>query len=178
MRGFLHLLFAVFAGIATGWISAVSLIQNYGFEAVAANPQWKERLSASNHPAAPYAFGFFINEGRVPPPLTSRHFVRTTDEQASLIRNECTYLLAGKIPPSRHWSVAISTADATLASLGAGETVYEPDGSIKIYLAAQPVPGNRLVMPPSGSIGLSLTVHDPKASDGPLQLPTLTRVGC
>ena len=95
------MLFAIVAGVAAGWISAVSMIGNYAFEAAAGQPQWKERRNATDHPAAPYAFGYFINQGQVPPPLTSRHFVRSTDDEGHQLRNECLYELSGMMPAPR-----------------------------------------------------------------------------
>ncbi len=178
MRGFLHMLFAIVAGVATGWISAVGLIQNYGLESVAANPQWRERRSALDHPAAPYAFGYFVNQGQVPPPLTARHFVRTTDEDGSLFRPECVYLVSGRLPAARRWSIAVSANEQTVSTLGAGEIVYEPDGSVAVYVSAQPLPGNRLSFAANAAPVLSLTVHDPQVTDVPLVLPGIKRVRC
>ncbi len=178
MRSFLHMVFALIAGVAAGWISAVSLIENYGFEPAVGQPMWKERRNASDHPAAPYAFGFFINQGQVPPPLTSRHFVRSVDDNGSALRSDCIYDVSGTLPPARRWSMAISTSEGTLSTLGAGETVFEADGSVRVALASQPVPGNRLVLPPSSVPILSLTIHDPTESDAPLTLPGVKRVRC
>jgi|JI10StandDraft_1071094.scaffolds.fasta_scaffold23119_8 hypothetical protein len=178
MRGFLHMMFAILAGVAAGWISAVSLIENYGFEAVAGQPQWHERRNASDHPAAPYAFGYFINQGQVPPPLTSRHFVRSTDDDGAQLRSDCIYQVAGKMPPARRWSMAILLGEGTVSTLGAGETVFEPDGSVRVELSSQPVPGNRLTLPGSGAPLLSLTIHDPAESDAPLSLPGVAKVRC
>jgi hypothetical protein len=178
MRGFLHMLFAIFAGVATGWLSAVGLIENYGYDAVASSPQWRERRSATDHPAAPYAFGYFINQGQVPPPLTARHFVRTTDDAAGNLRAECIYELSGKLPPARRWSMAVSDGENVVSTLGAGEAVYEIDGSIRVFLAAQPIPGNRLTMKSSSVPLLSFTIHDPRDADAQLALPSLKRVRC
>jgi hypothetical protein len=178
MRGFLHMIFAIVAGVAAGWISAVSLIENYGFEAAAGQLQWKERRSAADHPAAPYAFGYFINQGQVPPPLTSRHFVRSTDDDGSQLRGECLYDVSGTMPAARRWSMAVAGPDGSSATLGAGEAIYEPDGSLHVFLSAQPVPGNRLVLPARGAPFLSLTIHDPQDSDKPLMLPGVKRVRC
>lgn len=178
MRGFLHMMFAIVAGVAAGWISAVSLIENYGFEAAAGQPQWRERRNATDHPAAPYAFGYFINQGQVPPPLTSRHFVRSTDDDGSQLRSDCTYQVSGKMPPARRWSMAILLGEGTVSTLGAGETVFEPDGSVKVELSGQPVPGNRMVLPKSGAPLLTLTIHDPAEGEAPLSLPGVAKVRC
>lgn len=178
MRGFLHMIFAIVAGVAAGWISAVSLIENYGFEAAAGQPQWKERRSAADHPAAPYAFGYFINQGQVPPPLTSRHFVRASDDDGGSLRAECLYEISGTMPAARRWSMALAGADGSAATLGAGEAIYEPDGSVRVFLSAQPVPGNRMMMQPGSVPVLSLTIHDPQDSGKPLALPGVKRVRC
>ena len=178
MRGFLHMIFAIVAGVAAGWISAVSLIENYGFEAAAGQPQWKERRSAADHPAAPYAFGYFINQGQVPPPLTARHFVRGTDDEGSNLRPECLYEVSGTMPSARRWSMAGSGGEGSAATLGAGEAIYEPDGSLRVFLSAQPVPGNRLAIPAVSAPILSLTIHDPQDAGKPLALPGVKRVRC
>jgi len=178
MRGFLHMLFAIIAGVAAGWISAVSMIENYGFEAAPGQAQWKERRNASDHPAAPYAFGYFINQGKVPPPLTSRHFVRSTDDDGNQIRTTCLYEVSGPMPAARRWSMAVTGADGVAATLGAGEAVYEPDGSLRVYLSSQPVPGNRLTLPPGGTPLVSLTIHDPQDTSKPLPLPGIKLVRC
>lgn len=178
MRGLLHMIFAIVAGVAAGWISAVSLIENYGFEAAAGQPHWKERRSAADHPAAPYAFGYFINQGQVPPPLTARHFVRSTDDDGGQLRAECLYEISGTLPASRRWSMAIAGSEGAAATLGAGEVVYEADGSVRIFLSSQPVPGNRMRLPSGAAPVLSLTIHDPQDSGRPLALPGIKRVRC
>lgn len=172
------MLFAIVAGVAAGWISAVSMIENYGFEAAAGQPQWKERRNATDHPAAPYAFGYFINQGQVPPPLTSRHFVRSTDDEGHQLRNECLYELSGMMPAARRWSMGVAGADGAAATLGAGEAIYEADGSVNIFLSEMPVPGNRLMLPPQVTPLVSLTIHDPQEGDKPLALPGIKRVRC
>jgi hypothetical protein len=180
MRGFLHMLFAIVAGVAVGWITAVSLIEHYGFEASVASPQWKERRNATEHPAAPYAFGYFINQGQVPPPLSARHYVRDTDSEGNALRGDCIYVLEGHIPKARRWSMAILTSDGVLSTLGAGEAVSEQDGTMRVWLAPYPVPGNRLVMPGSGAPRLTLTIHDPAPQQGAkvAPLPELRRERC
>lgn len=178
MRGFLHMMFAILAGAAAGWISAVSLIENYGFEAAAGQPQWRERRNAAEHPAAPYAFGYFINQGQVPPPLTSRHFVRDTDDNGAQLRSDCVYQVSGTMPQARRWSMAVRVGEGMISTLGAGEAVFEPDGSVKVELSRLPVPGNRMALPASGVPLLSLTIHDPSESGTPLPLPGVARVRC
>jgi hypothetical protein len=178
MRGFLHMLFAVFAGVAAGWISAVGLIENYGYDAVVGNPQWRERRSAADHPAAPYAFGYFINQGQVPPPLNARHFVRNTDESGGVLRAECIYEVAGKLPQARRWSMTVTDGEFIVSTLGAGEAVYEVDGSVRVFLSAQPVPGNRLGLRGAGAPQLSFTLHDPREANADFLLPSVKRVRC
>jgi len=172
------MLFAIIAGVAAGWLSAVSMIENYGFEALPGQEQWRERRNAADHPAAPYAFGYFINQGKVPPPLTSRHFTRTTDDDGNQLRSNCLYEVSGPMPAARRWSMAVTGQDGFGVTLGAGEAIYEPDGSVRVFLSPQPVPGNRLTLPPRGAPFVSLTIHDPQDGTKVLPLPGVKLVRC
>ena len=168
------MLFAIVAGVAAGWISAVSMIENYGFEAAAGQPQWKERRNATDHPAAPYAFGYFINQGQVPPPLTSRHFVRSTDDEGHQLRNECLYELSGMMPAARRWSMGVAGADGSAATLGAGEAIYEADGSVNIFLSETLATYLPPVITPQGCSTMS-----PRSTSwpGPAARSTICQVG-
>lgn len=174
------MIFALTAGAGAGWISAVSMIENHGLTALAAQPLWSERHSAASDPVAPYVLGYFAAQGQVPPPGTSRHFVRNRDDEGNTLRAECRYVLTGKIPKARNWSLNLVGGSTYANSLTAGQMIYEADGSVRVGLAPYPVAGNRLTMPPSGSVHLTLTLHDPlPLADGEtLQLPGLAKAGC
>ncbi|MFO1034266.1 MAG: DUF1214 domain-containing protein [Hyphomicrobiales bacterium] len=173
------MIFALTAGAGAGWISAVSMIENHGLAAVPGEHQWNERRSAADDPAAPYVLGYFANQGEVPPPITARHFVRGTDESGNRLRGECSYVLQGKIPPARRWSIALMTGSGAAATISASEVIYEADGTLRLSFAPYPVPGNRL-RSPAGPYSIALTLQDPlpQATDPAVPLPTLTRGGC
>ena len=77
--------------------------------------------------------------------------MRSTDDDGNQIRTTCLYEVSGPMPAARRWSMSVTGADGVAATLGAGEAVYEPDGSLRVYLSSQPVPGNRLTLPPGGT---------------------------
>lgn len=180
MRGFLHLFMAVIAGGGVGWISAVSMIENYGLTAVPDQPFWSERRNTTGDAATPYALGYFINQGQVPPPSSSRHYIRSSDDGGNPLRNDCIYQLSGAIPKARHWTLSVAANNSTFASLSSSDVIFEPDGKITVVLSVQPEGGNWLTLPGRGTPSLSLTLHDVLSppDDGTLKLPSIKRLGC
>ncbi len=178
MRGFLHILLAMIAGAAVGWISALGMIENFGLRSVLGNPQWQERRAAPGEPFSPYSTGYFVELGRVPPPASARFFVRTTDDDGSIIRGECTYVVSGAPVPARWWTIALGNDQGRFNAIGAADVILEANGELRLFLAPYPVSGSRILSPPGNALTLTYVVHEPDDPDAIPVLPSVRKVGC
>jgi len=154
------------------------MIENFGLMAVAGNPHWQERRAGPGEPFSPYSTGYFIEQGRVPPPASARFFVRTTDDDGSLIRGECVYVVGGVPLEARWWTMALGNAQGRFNAIGAADVILEGDGSLRLFIAPYPVPGSRILSPPGSTLTLTYVVHEPQDVDIPVVLPTVKKVSC
>lgn len=179
MRGFLHLIMAMIAGAAFGWISAIGMIENLGVTRVPDNPNWIERRAKPGEKLTPYTLSYFIDQGRVPPDSETRYFLRSQDDDGNVLRSDCVYVVEGVPLAARWWSMAIDNAQGQRDAISAGDVIREADGSLKLALAAYPVPGSRLLTAPGNQLTLSYVVHDMTAEPGEaFALPSVSKVEC
>lgn len=180
MRGILLMIYAIFAGVTVGWLSAVAMIENYGTQIVANTLHWEERHSIVDSFAVPYSLSYFVNQGQLPPIGIARHFTRTLDDEGNGLLGNCYYVLNGKIPSARYFTLELSRGDGSRVALGASQMVSESDGSFSLALAPYPVAGNRLQSITSGGQSIALTIHEPNLPEGVAtpELPKLTMVRC
>jgi hypothetical protein len=180
MRGFLNMIFALVAGVAIGWLSAVAMIERFGVQDVAGYPLWQEMRSIEDRFAAPYTLSYYVNQGQVPAPGTALSYLRDVDDEGNTLRGNCHYMINVKLTPARYFTFTLAQSDGTFASLGANQLVTEADGNLVLNLAPYPVSGNRLITAKSGAQTIYFTIHEPVLADGVTTpvLPSIQKVMC
>jgi hypothetical protein len=180
MRGFLHMIFALLAGVTIGWLSAVAMIERYGVQVVAGQPLWQERRSIDDSFVAPYSLSYYVNQGQLPQPSTAQYFMRDVDDEGNGLRGNCYYLISAKLPEARYFTFSLERSDGSRVALGANQMIMEGNGNLNLAIAPYPVSGNRLLASGSGRQTLSFTIHEPVLAEGATtpELPSLKKVAC
>jgi hypothetical protein len=175
-------LLAIAIGIGGGYASAAYSLRSAAERGVPGNTHWKELDASEELGLLPYAAGRFLANGQLPPPVSVRQFFRRADEDGSTLRGDCAYVLEGKVPPARWWTVAAT--DSSLRSLNAntvavaGQTFAAADTSMRIIFSPSPAPGNWIKVPDQ-TYQLVMTLHDPTdEQDTDLALPTVRKGRC
>lgn len=167
------------AGLSLGLLSARYLMENASVAAPAAGGRWLEVKPEGDDLNAIYLAGHFLRRGEVPPLKGSKFFVRQADDEGNSLRGDCVVTFEGKIPDARWWFVS-ADANGIRTALDAGEAVREATGDYTISISDNPVPGNWLVPPTTGSYSLSLVLLDAVTppSTEQLALPAVKRLWC
>jgi hypothetical protein len=182
MRKLIYAALAVFGGIAIGLGSAVMRLADAGSVAVPGNDAWLELDPASANDVLPYSLGRYLGSGQVPPSFTIRQFARTRDEDGNSLRGDCAYVLEGKIPPARWWTLAATDGDGRAVSpnsvIVAGQAFRDTEGTMRVTFAPWPVAGN-WVHVESGTYSLILALHDSQDDEEkPVVLPVVRKGRC
>jgi hypothetical protein len=169
-------------GVVIGLFSAFSALGSMGLKQVQNGNGWQEWRLGENERLLPYALGHFQAAGQVPPPKSSRFFVRSADENGSALYGDCVYVFSGQNIPARWWTISASNGSNpnVNAVLTAGQAVADADGQLIINISRHPEPGNWIAPPDSGAFVLNFVLSEPALpTDGSaLPLPTLKKTGC
>jgi hypothetical protein len=171
----------VAAGAITGVVSAIFAIDMAGSVPAGGNTAWRVWEHTSVSDADPYALAHYLLRGQLPPPAPQMtEFFRVRDDGGAKLDSSCTYLLAGKPPPARWWSLSAgpSDGDGSSVSLASSDAAIEVDGGLAIRLSRHPQPGNWLELPDAGLLALRFTLAGTTASETPAPDMTLTRTEC
>ena len=117
------------------------------------------------------------------------YFAAFTDSQGQKLTGGCQYLLTGSAPASRWWSLTMYGADHYLVanpgniySRHAGNLMFESDGSYRLQIAAEAMPGNWLPSPPKGAFSITLRLYNPAPTVyqnlSHIALPDIHRESC
>ena len=182
MRNANFALIAMATGIGIGVVTASWSLSHAGSSDVIGNPGWREWQLATQAGSTPYAAGFFLTGGTVPPASAhARSFFRNRDDAGNALTGDCVYVLNGKSTTLRWWSLSLANEDGSLSPghpvLSAPSVVTAADGSLSIRIARRAQPGNWLRPSSEGRYALYFLAGSPAEGSG-LQLPTLTREGC
>lgn len=153
--------------------------------------QWTGYPGAGAGRADPYARARASRTSDVPLG-TAEGLLLTTgrDAQGAPLRGDCAYLIEGRVPPTRLWTLRVVDAEGRAvqagpelpASLHSRRILRQADGSFRIALADRARPGNWLHLAEDGPIRLVLTLYDTTvaASVGlaDITLPTVRRTRC
>lgn len=161
---------AAFAGVY-----AAEALRSGGYEIFERQlGQWQTWPAAGTPSADPYTRGHFIASGRLPLSrfealeLEARH-----DAAGQPLSSDCTYRIAGTLPPVRRWSLSsynVDEAQNTHASsnstLNSLQVQSKPDGQVELTLSVFPVTGNWLHPNGEGNQTLLLRLFNPTYSAG------------
>lgn len=179
MRRFFITSLMLLAGLSFGLLSARYMMENLSAAVPIAGGKWMEIIPDGDDLNSLYLSGHFLRRGEVPPLKGSRFFVRKLDDEGNTLRGDCVVAFEGKMPDARWWFVSADTKNKRTA-LDAGEAVREASGSYTISIADNPVPGNWLVPPTTGTYVITLVLLDAVTDANATipALPTVKRLWC
>lgn len=191
MRTVLFILAVAICGVGLGAGSAWYSIQgSHGIGAINVGP-WTAFPFAGQTEVDPYTVAKSVADGSVPLGATEGlAFEAQQDSQGEPMRLDCSYVLEGRTPPSKLWTLVAyerggkpaAAAPGGQSSLYSGALLRYPDGSFTITAASEPRPGNWLAIGGSGGLRLVLRLYDTTitANTGlaPPDMPTINRVSC
>ncbi|OXS99458.1 hypothetical protein B7H23_15000 [Notoacmeibacter marinus] len=149
--------------------------------------KWVAYPEAGTDRADPYTRARIARNADLPlAPAEGLVFSRRLDEADRPLRAGCQYLLAGRLPSARFWTLhaASLSANGTVAddnrrtALHSRALLREPDGSIRIAVGPRIRAGNWLPVTGNGPFRLVLSLYDTPLGSGtsitPLGMPTMT----
>lgn len=178
-------------GIALG-LGATWLVleRGYGFGAVRAGV-WTAWPKAGSLNIDPYASARLARTGEIPLGLAEGLSLKAAfDEDGKELQGTCEYVLAGRMPPARFWTLTPSTPRGSLIDnkahrlgLTSSEIIRHEDGDFQIRIAANARPGNWLPVETASSYVLVLRLYDTAVSTTTTaieaaNLPRLQKVAC
>ncbi|MFP5075745.1 DUF1214 domain-containing protein [Rhizobium sp. YIM 134829] len=177
-----------FGGGIGGTIMALQA--TIGFGAVRLGP-WTAFPDAQTAETDPYAKAHRARAGRL---LYGRaegmRFVAATDGEGKLLQGGCTYVIAGRTPPARFWTLfatdsrdtPLSDAPGRPTALNAWTVLRASDSSFTITVSPEAQPGNWMAVAHRGPVRLVLTLLDAPTANSSgateLVMPTITRGDC
>lgn len=181
-------------GIAFGgsvWLTSYSLQQSDQFGGVNIGG-WTAYPLAGTLEADPYAKARLARDATLSLGATEGvTFYASQDTQGAALNSSCDYLIEGKSPSARLWTIyALKTARGRISGIPAdwpsflnSETIgYAVGGQFKIVVSALARPDNWLAVPKSSDFLLALNLYDsPVATNKGLvetSLPTVERGNC
>ncbi len=191
MRAFTELFAILFIGLSLGGALAwVSIQSNHGFGALSAG-QWTAWPKAGSVSADPYSKAKVAADGDVPlGAAEGLTFQARTDRQGERLLRQCQYMITGKTPRARLWTLTaqaendrvIFNADGRPASLVSRSLLRRQDGSFQLQTGPNFAPQNWLEVTGSGPYVLLLRLYDsPVTSTGEIEgseMPEITRREC
>lgn len=141
--------------------------------------------------SSPYADAHFVLAGHLPMPASQFIVYEAgTDSEGGALDGDCAYVVAGKLPAVRWWSISAGErrGDADTADRGpaqqltSAKAIAEASGEIRIAVAPGPMLGNWISARDSANFSLTFVLHDPARRGGPFpgpgELPTIQRTVC
>lgn len=187
------LLAAIALAIAFGGgiaMTRYAIRHSSGFGAITLGP-WQAYPKAQTEDADPYARNHRARAGRLL--LGSAEglvLYASTDSNGGGLSSACTYVLSGKMPIARFWTLTATTAEnapiagkpGLPAALNSQQVLYGNDGTVTIRVSSDAQPGNWLAVPAGLGYHLAFTLFDtPVAgSSGVIDqsMPAISREGC
>jgi hypothetical protein len=170
---------ALLVGVILGIVTALHGLGTYGLKPVANAPRWFQWQVSGNDQTMIYALGHFLGDGQLPPPKSAASYLRSVDDEGNGLRADCTYVIEGKVTPSRWWSMSVAEAGeaAPQSELTAGEAVVSQQGDIRVAVSARPMPGNWIVPASSSGFTLHYVVYE-AVPNAEMMLPAIKKTGC
>ena len=165
MNIFVKFIFSVVVGGTIGLVSANEAINSDRKIFSTRQGPWVSWPMAGTRSANPYVKAHFLTSGRLPASqFEVNEFEARHDDAGNLLDARCSYIITGKAPNARWWSI-YTYADypdndgkwQKNTGLSSQHLVYEADDTYTIHLTSEPVAGNRL-SPAKGS-GLTLIMR-------------------
>ena len=143
MRKLVIIAALLLAGVTLGWLSARFMMQNAAGAGGTAVGGWTDITLAGDGLRSTYESGYYLWQGKVPPPNHVRLFRRDKDDEGNNLRGDCAIQVEGTIPEARWWVVNTDGANQS-GSVSAGTAIREANGEVAITVSQSPVAGNWL----------------------------------
>jgi hypothetical protein len=191
LRTVLPIFVALAIAIVGGaWSVLYALEHGFGLESLSVG-SWHAYPSLGTPDASAYAKASVARQGDLPlGQAEGLVFEATEDASGAALTRECTYRIAGDLPPARFWTLyaadpsmtPISIKDVRPAALQSTTILHEADGSVIVTASPHPTPDNWLPLSGSGRLVLVLGLYDtPIASSteiSRIMLPRISKLGC
>ena len=178
MRKYTVIAALLMAGISLGWLSARFMMQNAAGAGVTTDGGWVEITLTTDSLRSTYESGYYLWQGKVPPPNHVRLFRRAKDDEGNFLRGDCAIQIEGTIPEARWWVVNTDSASPS-GAVSAGTAIREANGEVAITLSPSPVPGNWIKPGAASSYTLQLVLQNVSAPAGQkLVMPAVKRLWC
>lgn len=173
-----------------GWSAVWALRRPADFGTETVGP-WLADPAAGSLDADPYSKARLARVGNLTLGLGEGIVFRALSDSAGRpLRLDCTYRLAGQMPPARVWTLAAFTPEGRLIQPGDGRPGWlvsqsllrADDNAVRIAIGPAAMPGNWLAVAGRGPFILALTLYDTSASSSSggaeLEMPSLATEGC
>ena len=191
MRLVTNIILIVAIGLTLGAGSAwYSIKRNHGLGGIKAGA-WTAWPFAGGAGADPYTMAKVSRDGTIPLGATEGlAFEATIDDSGAALNFECSYVISGITPPSKLWTLAVydirgNPAEPSFggkSAIHSGKILRFPDGSFKISVGTNPMPGNWLSANGKGEFYFVLRVYDTPvtSTSGSInpQMPSIIRQEC
>ncbi len=179
---------AVVGGLGSSWY----MIERGNGLTTRSSGAWTAWTTAGRSDADPYTRAHFMRRGMLPvSSALAITFEAVTDDSGERLHSSCEYLLDGKEPPARFWSISVFDEDGKLIPNPADRYSYNsttllrsPGNRMQIAIARSARPGNWLPTAGAGRFSLMLTAEDLESAEvgqkwpWTWRPPEIKRVGC
>jgi hypothetical protein len=186
-----YLLATMLCGVVAGLLLTLATVNLGGGPGSATAGPWTGWPRGGASDADPYTRAIIARRGDLPMGLAEGlAFFATADSTGRALSTRCAYVVSGRFPASRAWTLAAYTPDGKLLSnpsrryaLTSAEAVRAVDGAATVQVAAYPAGGNWLPLGGDGPFVLALRLYETPlaAAAGGLSaadLPAITRREC
>lgn len=152
--------------------------------------QWKIWPTAGEIDANPYIKAYLARKGTLWMGVSEGlMFVADEDSDHAAFNSRCDYVLQGKIPRGRLWTLTaqatardVSNPNRSVSYITSADAVWEEDGQLIITISPDAQPGNWLEVGNEGDFRLVLRIYDTPLTSGALdaaiQTPAIRKKDC
>lgn len=190
MRRFAFATLAVVAGLALGVASAVWAARTPILGDMVRVGAWRADLSAGSRDAGLYTRARVALIGLLALDRSETiYFVADSDDEGRKLDGACRYVVEGRAPPARWWSLTAYGADYFLIenperkfSVNARSALADGNGRFRVSISAEPQPDPYIAAPSAGPFVLNLRLYNPSPAlarnASSLTAPTIRREVC
>lgn len=173
-------------GIGAAWIALEGELK---FDRINLG-QWKIWPTAGEISANPYIKAYLARKGTLWMGVSEGlMFVADKDTDHATFNSRCDYILEGKIPRGRLWTLTAQTTardvdnpDLSVSYITSADAVWEEDGQLIVTVSRGARPGNWLEVGNEGDFRLVLRIYDTPLTNGALdaaiQTPVIAKKDC
>lgn len=148
-------------------LTCLAIQRGTGFGEVGAGP-WKAYPSTGTTESDPYLRAMLAISGELPlGTAEGLSFTARTDSSGAPLHARCDYIVSGRTPRARYWTLALQSPDGRLVANAAerygftsAEILRSADGSFEVAVSREVRPGNWLPIGDDAAFVLVLRLYD------------------